>query len=137
MMPTLHHLQFTLLDKRSKEAERGDIVALQSEPLTAVLVKRVVAIPGDTVIIADGTLIINGQNSPFFEGKVFEYAGILTDPVKLGKDEYIIIGDNISESRDSRYPEIGVVQKSSIIGKVLVSEKILTDDSKEKNQSND
>ena len=118
MMPTFHHLQLTLLDKRDVEIKRGDVIAFRQDSLSAVLVKRVAAVPGDTAVITDGTLCINGQSSRFFKENAFEYAGILSDPIKLGEDEYIVIGDNVSESRDSRYPEIGVIKKSDCIGKV-------------------
>jgi len=46
-----------------------------------------------------------------------EDAGVASDPVKLGKDEYFVLGDNRNNSEDSRYANIGNVKKEYIIGK--------------------
>lgn len=100
----------------------GDVVAFRCEGLDAVLIKRVVACPGDQVIIKDGTLYGNGSVSLIFpqEG-IFEYSGLAADNIYLGEDQYFMVGDNLKESKDSRYVEVGVVNGEDILGKIIPS----------------
>ena len=120
MLPTYHNLQLTVLDKRINTWEQGDVVAFRCDGLNAVLVKRIVACPGDSVYIYGGTLYVNGEISRVYgDAFAFDFAGLLREPVTLDEDEYIVIGDNIAQSKDSRYPEVGVVRADSIIGRVM------------------
>ena len=103
---------------------RGDVIAFRCADLDAVLVKRIAGVPGDEVWIDGGTLYINGSLSHIFDTPgIFEYAGLLEKPLKLGASQYCVIGDNVSQSKDSRYAEVGVVTEASIIGRVIGSEK--------------
>lgn len=81
-------------------------------------VKRVVAVPGDTVLISDGKLYVNGA---LFEEETgiedIEEAGLASDEITLGADEYFVLGDNRNNSEDSRYANIGNIKKEYIIGK--------------------
>ncbi len=126
MDPTFHNMQLVLLDKRADEYRAGDVVAFRCESLSSVLVKRVVAVPGDKVQIIDGTLVVNGEASPYYKKRAFVYAGALADAVVADDGEYIVIGDNVDESKDSRYPQIGAVPLNSIIGKILANEPSLS-----------
>ncbi len=120
MEPTLHDLQFVIIDKTAKNKGfiPGDIIAFESIKPDMVIVKRIAATPGQTVQMIDKTLYVNGIPSELYDAGIFEYAGLLENELKLGEDEYIVIGDNIQESKDSRYDEIGIVKGSSIIGKI-------------------
>ena len=44
--------------------------------------------------------------------------GRASEPVLLGEDEYFVLGDNVNNSEDSRYNNIGLITKSEVIGKV-------------------
>lgn len=81
-------------------------------------VKRVVAVPGDTVLISDGKLYVNGE---LFEEEAavedMEEAGLASEEITLGADEYFVLGDNRNNSEDSRYANIGNIKKDYIIGK--------------------
>ncbi|MGN0143157.1 MAG: signal peptidase I [Roseburia sp.] len=82
-------------------------------------VKRVIAVPGDTVLILDGEIYVNGQ--PFedeVDADAIEDAGIAGEEIRLGADEYFVLGDNRNNSEDSRYANIGNIKKEYIIGKV-------------------
>lgn len=82
-------------------------------------VKRVVAVPGDSVVIADGVLYVNDHiYDDSLIGDKIEDPGIAENLLTLGEDEYFVIGDNINDSEDSRSSNIGVVKKEFIIGKV-------------------
>jgi signal peptidase I len=81
-------------------------------------VKRVVAVPGDTVLIENGILYVNGEA---FEEETevprMEDAGLAAEELTLGSDEYFVLGDNRNNSEDSRYANIGMIKKDYIIGK--------------------
>ena len=88
-------------------------------------VKRVVAVPGDTVQITDGKLYVNGELSDLVDVTISD-PGIAANELTLGKGEYFCIGDSPGGSEDSRSANIGPVQAEDIIGKVwfrLKSEK--------------
>ena len=119
MAPSFHNMQLVLLDKHSREYSYGDVIAFRCEELDTVLVKRVAACPGDTVQIKEGVLFVNGAVSEVYGLAVsFEYAGLAEEKLVLGSDEYFVIGDNVSESKDSRYEEVGAVDAGDVIGRV-------------------
>lgn len=117
MSPAYHNMQLVLLERHSDLYTYGDVISFRCENLNAVLIKRIVACPGDQVIIENGTLYVNGAVSRIFpqEG-IFKYSGV--DNVNLGENQYFVIGDNIGESKDSRYKEIGAVNGTDILGKI-------------------
>lgn len=80
-------------------------------------IKRVIGVPGDTVQIKDGAIYVNGEESEDEGTKVIKNAGLAEEPVKLGTDEYFVMGDNSDSSEDSRYTNVGNVKKEYIIGK--------------------
>ena len=120
MEPNYKHLQLVVLNKHHRRFSYGDVVAFRSEELSSVLVKRIAACPGDTVEIRQGTLFVNGEVSAVYpETGVFDYAGILDQPLTLQPGAYFLLGDNIAESKDSRYPEVGIVLEAFIYGYVI------------------
>lgn len=120
MSPAYHDGQLVVLDKHSEDFEAGDVIAFYCEGLDANLVKRIVAGPEDYVIIMDGKLYVNGEPSIVCSrGVVIEYAGIAGEGIRLKPGQYFVLGDNIEDSRDSRYQEVGIVNEKYIIGKVM------------------
>lgn len=81
-------------------------------------VKRVIAVPGDTVLIRNGAVYVNGE---LFQEEAevasIEEAGLAAEEITLGDDEYFVLGDNRNNSEDSRYANIGNVKKEYMIGK--------------------
>ncbi|MCI7322587.1 MAG: signal peptidase I [Lachnospiraceae bacterium] len=81
-------------------------------------VRRVIAGPGDRVKISDGAVYVNGE---LFVEKTavasIEDPGIAADEIRLGDEEYFVLGDNRNNSEDSRLANIGNVKKEYIIGK--------------------
>ena len=118
MYPTLRSWQITAIDKRDRQPEAGDVIAFRSRKLRAVLVKRTVGCPGDTIVIRDGQLLVNGKESAYYGGETIEYAGLLEQELLLGPGEYAVLGDNLPESKDSRYEEVGIVREEMILGRV-------------------
>lgn len=80
-------------------------------------VKRVVALPGDSVEIQGGVLYVNDEESEWMKGRLAD-AGIAASRFVLGNDEYFCIGDDPDNSEDSRSANIGPVNETDIIGKV-------------------
>lgn len=120
MSPAYHNMQFVLIDRHSDVYTYGDVVAFRCARLDAVLVKRIVARPCDQVIIRDGTLYVNDAVSRIFpQDGIFEYSGLASDTVYLGDDQYFLIGDNLEESKDSRYEVVGRVKGEDILGKII------------------
>ena len=120
MSPAYHNMQLVLTDRHSRLYTYGDVVTFQCEKLDAVLVKRIVACPGDQVMIENGTLYVNDTVSQVYsEPHIFEFSGIADDRVVLGENQYFVIGDNLEESKDSRYEEVGLVNRKDIFGKVV------------------
>lgn len=120
MEPTYHHLEFVLLNRHDRQYTYGDVVAFPCDALACVLLKRVAACPGDVVRIEQGTLYVNGVVSQVYNRPgQFREAGLLADEVVLDEDSYLVLGDNLEKSRDSRYPEVGPVLRSDMLGKVV------------------
>ena len=100
--------------------ERGanqiNISAALSLDTYTLFVKRLVALPGDTVQITGGHLYVNGE---LVEAPEF-MASVPTDFAerKLGADEYFVMGDNRYSSHDSRANDVGPLSRSAIMGKV-------------------
>lgn len=98
----------------------GDIVVFQpnGNEKSHYYIRRVIGVPGDTVKIEDGAVYINGA---LFNEKVtvasMEDAGVASEEIKLGNDEYFVLGDNRNNSEDSRYANIGNIKKEYIVGK--------------------
>ncbi len=81
-------------------------------------IRRVIAVPGDTVQIKDGAVYVNGTLfDEIVSVAAMEEAGIVAEPMTLGKDEYFVLGDNRNSSEDSRYANIGNVKKEYVVGK--------------------
>ena len=100
--------------------KRFDIVAIKKIGSNDYYdIKRVVGIPGDTISVVAGRLVINGkQISSNYSFSVINSPGVLSESMKLGEDDYFCIGDNTSNSEDSRFINYGNVQKSEIKGKI-------------------
>ena len=98
--------------------KRGDVVALGVDVRGTVL-RRVVAVPGDTVELRDGTVFVNGL------AERGNYSITRTDPVPGGPgyplilraDEYFVLGDRRETALDSR--SFGLVTMRNILGRVL------------------
>lgn len=121
MNPTLSHKERLLLNKFSYEKsspERYDIVVFSFNN-GEHFVKRIIGLPGEKVTIKEGRVYINDRvllDDPVLDE--IEYAGIAGEGVVVGKDQYFVLGDNRNHSYDSRYEEIGTINKKVIHGKI-------------------
>lgn len=135
MESTLHDGEFVLVSKFSRwlggDLRRGDVVIcrypgrIEQEfylgaafGLTqhTIFVKRLVALPGDTVEIRNGSLYVNGEKTddpPYMASTPRDYS-----LRALGENEYFVIGDNRFTSHDSRANDVGPIGKEGLMGKV-------------------
>lgn len=128
MLPTLNdgECYLTVRQFDEKSVKIGSIVCIQlTDGVYASdkrFVKRVVGVPGDFVEIRSGILYLNGKESPY----QFDYivnAGIIgSDGLRLGDDEYFVMGDNRNNSTDSRV--FGAVKFNEITNIVFTKFKI-------------
>lgn len=126
MEPNFQSGEYLLIDEisyRFREPQRGEVVVFKYPKDSSVLfIKRIIGLPGETVEINDGKVII--YNLEFPKGKVLEEPYIKSDTVgnlkiSLKKDEYFVLGDNREHSSDSR--SWGPVPRKNIIGRAWVS----------------
>jgi signal peptidase I len=118
MEPTLRPGDQALVSKVSGHTpNRGDLVAFHSPQGGDILLKRAVAVGGDTVGLEDGVLVVNGRQirEPFVNQKSID--GIYFGPVKVKPGTFFAMGDNRANSDDSR--DFGAVPDSSIIGQAV------------------
>lgn len=119
MSPTLHHGQY-VLSVKGAAFQRGDLVSFYIG--NSLLVKRVIALPGDWVDIkADGTVLVNGVEleEPYLKEKSFGKCD-LELPYQVPENKYFLMGDDREISMDSRSSTIGCVAKDHIVGKIVL-----------------
>lgn len=122
MENTLYNGQTILINRIAyliMQPKAGDVIVFlpNGNQNTHYYIRRVAAVPGDTVQFKDGRLYVNGiveENEAY--DKVAD-PGIAENPVILGDDEYFVLGDNRNNSEDSRSGNIGPVNKKLIEGK--------------------
>ena len=110
------------LSYRFSNPKRFDIIVFpyQYQEKT-YYIKRIIGMPGETVQVIDGMVYIDGEMLDETYGKeIMQYAGVASDPVILGEDEYFVLGDNRNNSSDSRDPSVGNVKEDQIIGKAFI-----------------
>jgi len=102
--------------------QAGDVVVLRRAGEPEHLIKRIIAVAGDTLDIdgAVGHVLLNGhileENYVFFE--THARAGGVHFPIQVPEGSVFLLGDNRPESRDSR--EFGAVSEKQITGKVII-----------------
>ena len=124
MAPTLLPGDRILVDRLAYVSEgpkRGDIIVFRyPEDPHRDFVKRVIGLPGETVEINSGQVLINGTALTEEPYARFHYEnrgdyGSMGKPVKVPENSYYVMGDNSAKSRDSRY--WGFVSRGALIGR--------------------
>ncbi|WP_330202851.1 signal peptidase I [Cyanobacterium sp. Dongsha4] len=125
MEPTLQINDRLIIEKmtyRFRKPERGDVIvfnateALQAQNFHDAFIKRIIGLPGDTVMVRNGEVMVNGKVLREFyikEEPEYNYG-----PVTVPENEYLVLGDNRNNSYDSHY--WGFVPDDKIIGRAFV-----------------
>ena len=127
MQPTLHPNNYIFLSRQAylfSEPRAGDIVVFNSNipsPTESrrnkLLIKRVIAVPGDRITIAEGKVYVNGvrMEESYIYGN--ETPGNVNKLIPQGT--VFVMGDNRGDSIDSRSEDVGVVSVSDIVGRAF------------------
>ncbi len=121
MSPTLRAGDQVVVDKLAYGGAaplRSDLVVFRAPPSGEILLKRVVALGGDTVAIEDGALFVNGvrRRERYADPKAID--SVYFGPVTVPRGTIFVLGDNRADSLDSR--QFGAVSREAVIGRVAV-----------------
>ncbi|MCR5367376.1 signal peptidase I [Eubacterium sp.] len=97
----------------------NDVIAVKRSKDTYYSIKRVVAKPGDSVQIIGGKLYVNDELQEKFKDQIIVNPGNASNKIVLEKNQFYVLGDNVNNSDDSRFPAVGIVQKTDITGIVI------------------
>lgn len=121
MMPSLVNQERIFINKfiyRFSDIQRGDTVVFQfPQDPSKSYIKRVIGMPGDTIVVDHGMVIVNGKplDEPYVEEN---YRDNHSYPaVTVSADSYYVLGDHRNSSNDSR--NWGFVQRGYIYGKAV------------------
>ncbi len=120
MNTTLADGEIMILNKivyKKEDIKRFDIVVIKQDDKH--IIKRVVGLPGETIEYKDNILYINGKEmkDPYPSTKTDDFSIEDVGHTKIPGDTYFVMGDNRSDSLDSRYPSVGVIKKENIVGR--------------------
>lgn len=133
MEPTLINKEYVLTDKVSYQTgspRRGDVVVFHAPESAGCttgtgcdFIKRVIGLPGDTILLKDDVIFVNGEElpEPYLPEDFITPAGAFTRnqrEVLLGENEYFVVGDNREYSSDSR--AWGPIPFQNIVGRAFM-----------------
>lgn len=128
MSPVLEAGQKIYINKFAyifRKPKRFDVVCFQQngKEHSYYNVKRIIGLPGETVLIQNGVVRINGQvlEDDIKTEKILN-GGLANIEIKLEDEEYFVLGDNRNHSEDSRFANIGNVVKSDMVGSAWIRE---------------
>lgn len=120
MVPTFQegsvHAINRLAYRAGRQPQRGDVVAVRTSGETVLYVKRIIGLPGESIAIRNGTVLVNGQ--PLEEPYVRRPRRAWNLPERnLGPDHFFVVGDNRSMAQEQH--EFGAVDRQRVVGKVF------------------
>ena len=124
MLPTLRDRELMLVRRAGCDPQPGDVVVLWKdfENVTGPIVKRVIAVGGQTVEIdyAAGTVAVDGTvlNEDYILEPMVQQSWQSVTTLTVPEGSVFVIGDNRNISNDSRNPALGAVEEGYLLGKV-------------------
>lgn len=122
MRPTLENHERLFVNKfiyNFRAPERGEVLVFRyPKDHSRDFIKRVIAVPGDTIEIRDGRVFLNQQlqNEPYILSKTRGSYPLATVP----EGHIFVMGDNRNNSEDSRFPDVGFVPFDLLKGKAVL-----------------
>ncbi|MBT4209837.1 MAG: signal peptidase I [Candidatus Komeilibacteria bacterium] len=120
MEPNFYQNEYLIIDEisyRFNEKQRGEVIIFKNPKDTrSYFIKRIIGLPGEEVSVDDGRVYINGEILE--ESYVENFSSDKHEAIILNENEYFMMGDNRSNSLDSR--QIGPVHQEYVIGRVWV-----------------
>ncbi len=133
MNNTLKDGDTVLIDKvcyEFREPERYDLIVFEPKVanVSEFYIKRIIGLPGETVLIKDGKVYIDGKRleTDLIDTEIYN-AGIAAEPVTLSSNQFFVLGDNRNNSDDSRFSNVGFVNRKDIIGRAWMVTMPLSD----------
>jgi signal peptidase I len=115
------YLLTNIISLRVSEPHRGDVIVFNAPPDPGkYYIKRLIGLPGDSIVLKDGDVYLNGKllnESAYLKPSVKTYGLAYfkdNQEIKVPTSDYFVLGDNREESSDSR--EWGFVPKDQVIG---------------------
>ncbi len=117
MLPNIEDGEWIMVNKATyffSDPERGEVIVFWP-PFESQhpFIKRVIALPGDTVEVRDNNVFVNGV--ALVEGYIKEPPHYTMPPIRIPQGEYFVLGDNRNNSNDSH--NAWTVPRDNIIGK--------------------
>jgi signal peptidase I len=128
MEPTFDNWHYLIIDRLSyeiTEPKRGDVIVFDlPQDTSRSLIKRIIGVPGDTVVLkGQSVAIINAEHpegftlsEPYLDPANLGGSNEMT--ITLGADQFFVLGDNRRVSADSRL--WGVLPRNDIVGRVIL-----------------
>lgn len=124
MSPAFENGDYLIIDQisyRLRSPQRGEVIVFKHSP-SRRYIKRIIGLPGETVEIKDGRVVISSQKEPYaldeldyLPSDIFTRGETL---ISLAEDQYFVLGDNRYASADSR--RWGSLTREDIIGRVFL-----------------
>ena len=121
MLPNFAEGDFVIFNRIEENYSFGDVIVVQSVEEQDNVVKRIIAVPGDTIeITSDLRIIVNGNEIR----ETWQSTGTLSQGTaslsfKLNEGEYFVLNDNRDDNNDSRNKKYGNIEQENILGIVV------------------
>lgn len=118
MAPYINDGSIVLVNRLHKNLfplNKNDVIAFYNNGQESI--KRIYGLPGETITISNGNFYIDDIQIES-EDLRNSLSSNIEQNVKLGEDEYYVLGDNLDSSKDSRFSDVGNINRNDIIGKV-------------------
>ena len=118
MAPNIKNSDLAFIYKMDSKHRQGDVVLISKNDTSYIL--RIIGMPGDTILFSEkGDVILNNEKyeEDYIYEKTYVEDNTNTYPLKLNQNEYFLLGDNRTSSKDSR--DFGIVTIDEIKGKTI------------------